>query len=67
MREQQTKTQVKRNNSYEIISTTCPPNQTMIYINQALPISHPHHFQVQMRQSNKCGKVTNDEIFNLHL
>ena len=24
-------------------------------------------FQVQMRQSNKCGNVRNDEIFNLHL
>ena len=24
-------------------------------------------FLVQMRQSNKCGRVTNDEIFNLHL
>ena len=24
-------------------------------------------FLVQMRQSNKCGSVTNDEIFNLHL
>ena len=24
-------------------------------------------FQVQMRQSNKCGSVKNDEIFNLHL
>ena len=24
-------------------------------------------FLVQMRQSNKCGSVTNDEIFNSHL
>ena len=24
-------------------------------------------FLVQMRQSNKCGSVKNDEIFNLHL
>ena len=24
-------------------------------------------FLVQMRQSNKCGSVRNDEIFNLHL
>ena len=24
-------------------------------------------FLVQMRQSNKCGSVGNDEIFNLHL
>ena len=24
-------------------------------------------FLVQMRQSNKCGIVRNDEIFNLHL
>ena len=24
-------------------------------------------FLAQMRQSNKCGSVTNDQIFNLHL
>ena len=24
-------------------------------------------FQVQMRQSDKCGSVRNDEILNLHL
>ena len=36
------------------------------------PIIHNNNtmdteFQVQMRQSNKCGSVRNDEIFNLHL
>ena len=47
-------------------------------INQPLPhVSHPpiiHNnntmcteFQVQMRQSNKCGSERDDEIFNLHL
>ena len=37
-----------------------------------LPIIHINNimdteFLVQMRQSNKCGSVRNDEIFNLHL
>ena len=41
-----------------------------------LDLSHPpiipnntmdRGFLVQMRQSNKCGSVRNDEIFNLHL
>ena len=37
-----------------------------------LPIIHINNtmdteFLVQMRQSNKCGRVRNDEIFNLHL
>ena len=36
------------------------------------PIIHNNNtmdteFLVQMRQSNKCGSVKNDEIFNLHL
>ena len=36
------------------------------------PIIHNNNtmdteFLVQMRQSNKYGKVRNDEIFNLHL
>ena len=36
------------------------------------PIIHNNNtmdaeFLVQMRQSNKCGNVRNDEIFNLHL
>ena len=52
------------------------PNHTWIWIN------YPHashapiicnnntmdmEFLVQMRQSNKCGSVRNNEIFNLHL
>ena len=36
------------------------------------PIIHNNNtmdteFQVQTRQSNKCGSVRNDEIFNSHL
>ena len=56
--------------------TICPPTHTLIWINHP-HLSHPpiiHHsntmdteFSVQMRQSNKCGSVRNDEIFNLHL
>ena len=49
---------------------------TLIWINHP-HLSHPliiHNnntmdteFLVQMRESNKCGSVRNDEIFNLHL
>ena len=62
--------------NYEIIPTPCPPIHTLIWINHP-HLSHPpiiHNnstmdteFLVQMRQSNKCGSVRNDEIFNLHL
>ena len=62
--------------NYEIIPTPCPPTHTLIWINHP-HLSHPpiiHNnnamdteFVVQMRQSNKCGSVRNDEIFNLHL
>ena len=62
--------------NYEIIPTPCPPTHTLIWINHP-HLSHPpiiHNnntmdteFLVQMRQSNKCGSVRNDEIFNLHL
>ena len=40
-------------------------------MNQPSPIIHNNtmdtEFLVQIRQSNKCGSVRNDEIFNLHL
>ena len=61
----------------EIVPTPCPPHP-YAGMNQPPPhLSHPpiiHNintmdteFLVQMRQSNKCGSVRNDEIFNLHL
>ena len=76
MREQTTKAQVKKQTNYEIISIFCPPTFSLIWINHAHlchpPIIHNNNtmdteFQVQMRQSNKCGSVRNDDIFNLHL
>ena len=39
------------------------PVHPMIHNNNTMDTE----FQVQMRQSNKCGSVRNDEIFNLHL
>ena len=69
MRDQKTKAQKKPKN-YEIIPTPW-------YEPTTPHLSHPHiihnnnimdtKFLVQMRQSNKCGSIRNDEIFNLHL
>ena len=39
------------------------PIPAIIHNNNAMDTQ----FLVQMRQSNKCGSVKNDEIFNLHL
>ena len=53
-----------------------PYTLTLMWINHPPPIPSPiiHNnktmdteFPVQMRQSNTCGSVRNDEIFNLHL
>ena len=69
MRDQKTKPQIKTN--YEIIPTLCPPhphhdvNQPtptapippIIYNNNTMDTE----FLVQMRQSNKCGSVRNDQ------
>ena len=62
--------------NYEKIPTLCPlPNPW--YESTTPNLSHPpiiHNsstkdteFLVQMRQSNKCVSVSNDEIVNLHL
>ena len=79
MGHERTKHKSTNKKNYEIIPTPCPPTHTLIWINPptAPHLSHPpiiHNnntmdteFQVQMRQSNKCGSVRNDEIFNLHL
>ena len=75
MREQKTIAQIKK--YYKLIPTPCPPHPHPD-MNQPPPdLSHPpiiHNnntidteFLVQMRQSNKCESVRNDEIFNLHL
>ena len=75
MREQKTKAQVK-NTNYEIIPPSCRPTHTLIKINHLQPMPTPiihsnntmdTKFLVQMRQSNKCESVRNDEIFNLYL
>ena len=74
MREQKTKAQVKK--TCEIIPTSCPSTHTLTWINHPhlshSPIIHNKNtintgFLVQMRQSNKCWSVRNDEIFNLGL
>ena len=75
MREQKTKTRVKKNN-YKIIPTRIPP-PTPRHKLTTPHLSHPPiiynsntvdiEFQIQMKQSNKCGSVRNDEILNLHL
>ena len=77
MKEHKRKAQVKKN--YEIIPTPCLPPATQYESATLHPpcLSHPHtihnnntmdtQFLVQMRQSNKCGSIRNNEIFNLHL
>ena len=69
MTKQRTKVQVKKSTS-KIITAPCyksttphlshPPN---ICNNNTMDIK----FLVQGRQSDKCGSVRNDDIFNLHL
>ena len=69
-------TNKKTKTNYEIIPTPCPP-PTPWYKSTTSHLSHPpiihnnntmdREFLVQMRQSNKCGSVRNDEIFNSHL
>ena len=82
MRQQNTKVQEKDKN-YKIIPTPCPPtphhnvNQPPLppYPNYPIPQSFVitkqwtwySRYMVQMRQSNECGSVRNDEIINLHL
>ena len=73
MKEQKTKTQVKKllDNTHPLCSHPHPDmNQPRPPI--LSPIIHNNNtmdteFLVQMRQSNKSGSVRNDEIFNLHL
>ena len=73
MRDQKTKTQIKTNTKNKLRDNTYllsrHPNPNM---KQPSPITHNNNimdteFLVQMRQSDKCGSVRNDEIFNLHL
>ena len=73
-KDKSTNKQKTKNN--EIITTPCLPTHTLMWINHP-HLSHPpiiHNnktmdteFLVQMRQSNTCGGVRNNEIFNLHL
>ena len=78
MRDHKTKAQIKANTKNKLRDNIHPlsphPNPDM---KQTPHLSHPpiiHNnnildteFQVQMRQSDKCGSVRNNEIFNLHL
>ena len=79
MREQKAKAQVKKQTNCEILPTPCRTTHTLIWINhhtpppppplRHLPIIHKNktmdtEFQVQMRQSNKCGSLRNEDIFN---
>ena len=80
MREERTKAQVKskqnKNKNYKIRPTPIPPPKPC-YKSTTLHLSHPAticnnnkiniEFLVQMRQSDKCGSVRNNDIFNLHL
>ena len=79
MKEQRRKAQVKnktKNKNYKIIPNPCPPPAPW-YKSATHHPSHPPticnnntmdiEFLVQMRQSDKCGRVTNDDVFNLHL
>ena len=69
MRDQKTKAQ-KNAKNYEIIPTPWYESTTP-HLSHS-PIIHNNNimdtkFLVQMRQSNKCGSIRNDEIFNLPL
>ena len=72
MRDKKTKAQIKiKKNPQEIIPTPCWYESTNRHLSH-LHLIHNNNtmdteFLVQMRQSNKCGSVRNDEIFNLHL
>ena len=79
MRGQKTKAQIKTNTKSKLRDNTHPlsPPPKPWYEATTPHLSHPpiiHNnnimdteFQVQMRQSDKCGSVRNYEIFNLHL
>ena len=69
MREQKAKPQAKKRN-YKIIPTSWYESTTLILCHTPIIDNNntmDTEFLVQMRQSNKCGSVRNDEIFNLHL
>ena len=68
-RHERTKDKSANKKNYEINPPSVPhPHPDM---NQPLIIHNNNtmdtEFLVQIRQSNKCGSVRNDEIFNLHL
>ena len=70
----------KKNKNYKIIPTPAPPHPHPNINQPPPPIPSPPPptaiicdnntmdmaFLVQIRQSNKCGSVRNDEIINLH-
>ena len=76
MRGQKAKAQVKKNKLWDNTHPLSPhppsdmnqPHPNLCYppiINNKNTMNS--EFLVQMRQSNKCGSVRNNEIFNLHL
>ena len=75
MREQKAKAQVKKIKLWDNTHPLFPIHtwyESTTPILRHPPIIHNNNtmyaeFLVQIRQSNKCGSVRNDEIFNLHL
>ena len=76
MRDQKTNAQKNAWDNINPLSPPPPPTDTLLWINHP-HLSHPtiiHNnntmdteFLRGMGQSNKCGSVMNDEIFNFHL
>ena len=74
MRDQKTKAEIIKKKNYDIIPTSPNPHPDMKQPPSTYRIPPSfiitiqwRQFLVQVRQSNKCGSVRNDEIFNLHL
>ena len=70
MREQKTKAQIKKLPPPALPSSPWYESTTPHLSH--LPIIYSKHrkdteFPVQVRQSNKCASVNNDEVFNFHL
>ena len=73
LREQNIKTHTKKTKNIEPIP--CLPTYTLIEINHMLPIRSPivctntmdKKFLLRVEQSNKCGSVTINKVFNVPL
>ena len=73
MRDQKTNAHQKTMRQYPpAVPPPTPCNESITPYLSHPPIIHNNNtidteFMVEMRESNKCGSVMNDEIFNLHL